>query len=113
MPVVFIGCALGIVRRHHTSPERAPLAVVISIYYNTCFLKLLQFKIPGGYSHSAGCHRPPMVMCRPAAALVGFPLAVLGWLWTLPAIYMHIYMHIYEHQRLYMDVTGYQYPALL
>ena len=51
MPAVFIGCALGIVRRHHTSPEGAPLAAVISIYYNTYFLELLQFKIIGGYLH--------------------------------------------------------------
>ena len=112
MPEDFIGCALGIVRRHHTSTERAPLAVVISIYYNTCFLELLQFKIPGGYSHL----RVAIGHLWSCAGLLP-PLWGVRWLsWAVCGryrLYIHAYIRIYERQRLYMDVTGYQYPALL
>ena len=63
--------------------------------------------------HKICYQRPPMAMCRPAATLMGYPLAVLGCMWTLPAIYIYTCVRVCEHQRLYMGVTGYQYPALL
>ena len=102
MPEDFIGCALGIVRRHHTSTEHREGASSCSyqhIFCNTCFLELLQCKVPGGYSHLQGA----IGHLWSCAGLLP-PLWGIRWLsWAVCGryrLYIYTYMRIYEHQQL-------------